>query len=98
MAFRLKWYGDRVAAKVVTSAARRTRAMAEELAGLVRDEAPVRTGALRASVGVESEQGGLVNRVTVNTDYAYFVHAGTRNSRSNPFFSRAIDRFRSKRR
>lgn len=108
MAFRLKWYGDRVAAKVITSAARRTQAMAEELAGMVRDECPVDSGRLKESVRVEPVEGkgGIVATVKVGemevrgeyVDYQKMVHDGTRRTPANAFFSRAVSKFRNKRR
>lgn len=108
MAFRLRWYGDRVAAKVVTLAARRTRAWAEELAGLVREECPVDSGRLKESVRVEPVEGKgeIVAIVKVGemevrgeyVDYQKMVHDGTRYQAGNAFFTRAISKFRSKRR
>lgn len=49
-----------------------------------KDEAPVRTGALRDSVRVDPY--GLI----VDIHYAKYVHYGTSKQSANPFVSRAL--------
>lgn len=47
---------------------------------------PVRTGRLRASINTRSSFGGNFRAfVSTNTDYALFVHEGTRKMRGRPF-------------
>lgn len=61
----------------------------KKLAFLVEREAkkvtPVRTGRLRASVRVEPMVKPLEAIIQPHTDYAIFVHEGTRFMRARPF-------------
>lgn len=66
---------------------------AENLADMVRQEAPVKTGALRDSVTVTP--GHKANpTVAVTVPYAGFVEFGTSRNYANDFFHRAVARFR----
>lgn len=47
---------------------------------------PVRTGRLRASIGIQEVNVGLHTvRIGTDTSYAFFVHEGTRFMRGRPF-------------
>jgi len=50
-------------------------------------EAPVLTGRLRSSVSTNIKP--LVSRLSVNVDYAVYVHDGTKRQKPNPFLDRA---------
>jgi HK97 gp10 family phage protein len=51
---------------------------------------PVDTGFLRSSIRVETLQSGLTAKVGPNTDYAVYVHEGTRFMRARPFMRQAV--------
>ncbi len=68
------------------------------LAARVREECPVDSGRLRASIRIEPMRGGpsgVSQEVTVGrTDprrIVRYVHDGTSRRRANPFFGRAIE-------
>jgi len=49
-------------------------------------------GRLRASIGVSTLIGGLVGHmVSTNTEYAIYVHEGTKYMRARPFLSEGLD-------
>lgn len=52
---------------------------------------PVDTGRLRASIGTSWTIQGLGAIIQTNTDYAVYVHEGTRYMRGRPFMERGAD-------
>jgi len=48
---------------------------------------PVDTGRLRASINTQPQLGGISAVVSTNTDYAIYVHDGTRYMRARPFMT-----------
>lgn len=60
-----------------------------------RINTPVMTGRLRAST-YERFYSNLSAEVGTNTNYALFVHEGTRFMRARPFLARAVDSEQSK--
>lgn len=51
---------------------------------------PVDTGRLRASIHTQPLFGGMAARVSTRTEYAVYVHEGTRYMRSRPFMTTAV--------
>lgn len=78
--------------RVQDGARRAVRVGTMILEGMVAQEAPVDTGFLRASVS--SRFDGSRGVVTVGAEYGAYVNYGTRYQGANPFFDRAVDRFR----
>lgn len=57
---------------------------------------PVDTGRLRASIGTSLGLGAEIQAfVSTNTNYAVYVHQGTKFMRARPFFVWAVDRVRT---
>ena len=52
---------------------------------------PVDTGRLRASIGVSSLIGTIGHMVSTNTEYAVFVHSGTKYMRARPFLKQGLE-------
>lgn len=52
---------------------------------------PVRTGRLRSSIATSWMIGSIGARVMPNTDYAYFVHEGTKYMRGRPFMEKGAE-------
>lgn len=53
---------------------------------------PVDTGRLRASIGVSSLIGGQIGHmVATDTEYAIYVHEGTRYMRARPFLKQGLE-------
>ena len=63
-----------------------------EAEGVMKQEAPVDTGALRSSIHHRIANSGLEATVAPSVNYAKFVAYGTRRMRPNPFDLRTIDR------
>jgi HK97 gp10 family phage protein len=55
---------------------------------------PVDTGRLRASILTQPMFGGFGAKVSTNTDYAIFVHEGTRYMRARPFMSEGLNQLK----
>ena len=53
--------------------------------------APVRTGNLRRSIGLDIEDGGFAAVVTARADYAAYVEYGTRYMPEKPFLRPAFE-------
>jgi HK97 gp10 family phage protein len=53
--------------------------------------APVDTGALRASVGVDTSTGALSAIVSVGVDYGEYVEFGTSRAGAQPFLIPAVE-------
>lgn len=51
---------------------------------------PVDTGRLRASIHTQPMFGGFGAKISTNTEYAVFVHNGTRYMRARPFMAEAV--------
>lgn len=70
----------------------------EQLARDVADDAqrfaPVRTGALRASIHAEPVDGGDSVKVAASAEYAGYVELGTRNMAPQPYLKPALYRKR----
>lgn len=67
---------------------------AEDLRDRARQEAPVKSGALRDSIQVTG-QGDSTDLVTVGAPYASYVNSGTRRMAPNPFWDRAVEAMRA---
>ena len=63
-----------------------------EATGVMRQEEPVDTGALRASTRMQLEEAGRAIQVGPTVNYAGFVAYGTRRMRPNPFDLRTAER------
>lgn len=63
--------------------------MAQEVLATARGLVPVQTGALQASMTVESEGTGF--RVSANTRYAGYVEYGTYKDPSQPYLRPALE-------
>lgn len=56
---------------------------------------PVDTGRLRASIHTQPMLDWAQAKVSTNTEYAIFVHEGTRYMRGRPFMTQAVDMVKS---
>ena len=52
---------------------------------------PVDTGRLKSSIGTGMLIGRIGAMVSTNTEYAIFVHEGTKYMRARPFMAKGID-------
>ena len=61
---------------------------------VMQSEVPVRTGALKNSVGLDftSSGGGMTAEVGPTVEYGIYVAYGTRRQAPNPFDKRTLDR------
>jgi HK97 gp10 family phage protein len=64
------------------------RAAAFLIEGQTKIKTPVLTGRLRASI--YTKVGSLYAKVSTNTNYAFFVHNGTRSMRPRPFMLQGL--------
>jgi HK97 gp10 family phage protein len=86
----LKWNGDKVAAEIRGRAERGAIEAAEFLAETARDQAPVRTGELRDSIGVVPGPDRGSAFVVATANHAAPVEWGTYKMSANPFMRRSI--------
>lgn len=63
--------------------------LAEKIAADARADAPVKTGALRDSVGVKKDYAKLKALVIADAPHAGLVHNGTSTGPNHPFSTRA---------
>jgi HK97 gp10 family phage protein len=84
------WKGPEVSRHLRAKLAPRVKQAAERVAERARANAPVLTGALRASIDVEPTNDPLSFRVVVRAPYASFVEFGWSRAAANPFLRRAI--------
>ncbi len=70
---------------------KRSLEMAEETAELAKTFAPVKTGALRDSIKVESNRRTGEAHVVVGVDYGVVAEYGRYNRASHPFMSPAVE-------
>ena len=61
----------------------------EAIAGDAKGEAPVKTGALRDSIGVKFKKSALSAMVVVDAPHGGIVHNGTSSGPNHPFSTRA---------
>jgi HK97 gp10 family phage protein len=67
-----------------------TREMAFNTERFGKQLTPVDTGRLRGSIGVSSLVGAIGHMVSTNTEYASYVHGGTRYMRARPFLTKGL--------
>lgn len=60
-----------------------------------KQNAPVDTGRLRASIRFELRPDGLGGEVATNVTYAPYLELGTRNRPAGPFLFPAVERYRN---
>lgn len=73
--------------------------MRKNAAGLQRTahrNAPVDTGNLKRSIGLEIVDGGLSAEIGAMADYAPYVEWGTRFMKAQPFIEPALEEVKSK--
>lgn len=88
-----RWFGDQVRRFVADRIDRNMRGMGEQVVARARQLAPVRTGALRASIdytvtGESGERPTLT--ISVGMPYGIFQEFGTRNMAPHPFIRPAL--------
>jgi HK97 gp10 family phage protein len=60
-----------------------------------KQNAPVDTGRLRASIRFEMAPNGLGGEVATNVTYAPYLELGTRNRPARPFLFPAVEKYRN---
>lgn len=73
------------------SARRVVRQNGAELQARAQRNAPVDTGTLKRSIGLEIEDGGLTARSAATADYAAYQEWGTRFMEAHPFMTPAFE-------
>lgn len=62
-----------------------------ELQAKAQANAPVDTGALKRSIGLELSDGGMTATVEPTMEYAAYVELGTRKMKAQPYLKPAFD-------
>lgn len=62
-----------------------------EMQGKAQDNAPVDTGTLKRSIGLDITDGGLTAEVEPTAEYAPYVELGTRFMEAQPYLKPAFD-------
>jgi len=81
-------HASRAVAKEATKVVRKS---AQGVSRSARRRAPVDTGNLRSSIGIEYEHGGLTAHIAPSANYAVFVEYGTSRMAPQPFMGPALE-------
>jgi HK97 gp10 family phage protein len=74
----------------------RTAQVTQEIADQARQHAPVKTGALRDSITVETDSESGKSSVRVGVPYAGFQEYGTSKMAAHPFLTPAVEAIKPK--
>ena len=67
-----------------------------EMQAKAQENAPVRTGYLKRSIGLEITDGGMTAEVEPTADYGPYVELGTRYMEAQPYLKPAFDEQKEK--
>jgi len=87
----VKWTPERLIAEVNMKSDRLLDLMSEDVLQVSKDEAPVDTGNLQASIRMEKDYSEKIASVGSDLDYALFVEYGTRYQEAQPYLRPALD-------